>query len=64
MSKMIQASLWGVNLVPGDLFFPQESRAVHSLLSVFSSSAQRDCIVKIPSFSLDMDWPKGALFMV
>lgn len=25
---------------------------------------QRDCIVKVLSFSLDMDWTKGALFMV
>lgn len=64
MSKMIQASPWGVNLVPGDHFLPQGSRAVQCLLSAFSSSAQRDCVVKIPRFSLDMDRTKGSLFMV
>lgn len=71
MSKMIHASLWGVNLVPGDRFLPRCVCVWGGAVLLIELSrpslvthAQRDCIVKISSFSLDMDWIKGALFMI
>lgn len=70
MSKMIHASLWGVNLVPETAFFHGVCVGGGAVLLIELSRpslvvhAQRDCIVKILSFSLDMDWIKGALFMV
>lgn len=71
MSKMIKASLWGMSFhsqCSWSLESPFFHRGAvllkaHSLPSLFTHT-NRDCIVKILSFYLDMDWTKGALYMV